>query len=546
MNSDVKQELQRLLSGLCDGALSDAEHARMNELLGSDEACRRMYLEYLDVHARLLAYHQPATESAAERSSSLLRYSVPQALRYILVAGATLAASLLVQLYWGKAPDGSATQTAQSAARTPLPRYVATLTDAVGCVWENLPDGLRAGSRLLPAEFHLKQGVARIRCDGGTDLTLEGPAALRLDSGTAATILHGKVVFRADETAALFDLHTPSSTLVDLGTEYAVVVGPQGEEIHVFDGEVQRTAVGSAATEHLLAGEARRYGNSPVAVGQPTPLEPERFVRRLSNGAKPLDPAAGLLAYEGFEYDDPWELRLGRADGGSGWAGPWMPGFARPTRPEDESILALNPRESLVRPRADTPSRGGCIDYVGFAKYWRRLRTPVRLDTDGVYYMSYLFRRSGPPADDINAVAVLLRTADDLPHKKEDTRLRLNIGVGGPNQLFTHLERVGSRTPLPLSYDRTYLLVAKIVASATNPDQVFMRVYEAEEPIERQEPGSWTVSGPPFQSDLVFEWLEFHVNSMTRQMMDEIRLGSTWESVTAPWRGPENIKAALP
>ena len=73
-----------------------------------------------------------------------------------------------------------------------------TLTDAVGCVWENPPEGFRAGSRLLPAEFHLKQGVARIRCDGGTDLTLEGPAALRLDSGTAATILHGKVVFRAD------------------------------------------------------------------------------------------------------------------------------------------------------------------------------------------------------------------------------------------------------------------------------------------------------------------------------------------------------------
>src|SRR5205823_8606594 len=256
------------------------------------------------------------------------------------------------------------------ATQSALPHYVATLTDAAACIWENPRDGLQAGSRLLPGDLQLRQGVARIRCDGGTDLTLEGPAALRLESGMSATILHGKVVFRADETAASFDLHTPSSTLLDLGTEYAVVVGPQGEEIHVFDGEVQRTAVGSSATEHLVAGQARRYGNSAAAVGEPTPLEPERFVRRLSTGAKPPDPAAGLLAYEGFEYDDPWELRLGRAEGGSGWAGPWMPGFARPTRPEDESILALNPKESLRRARAAVRSRGGCIDYTGFAKYW--------------------------------------------------------------------------------------------------------------------------------------------------------------------------------
>src|SRR5205085_428988 len=117
---------------------------------------------------------------------------------------------------------------------------------------------------------------------------------------------------------------------------------------------------------------------------------------------------AGLLAYEGFAYRDPWELRLGKANGGSGWDGPWMPGFARPTRPEDDGILALKIGESLVRSRQSTAPQGGCIDYTGFAKYWRRLRTPVRLDTDGVYYLSYLFRRAGPPEDEINAVGILL------------------------------------------------------------------------------------------------------------------------------------------
>jgi hypothetical protein len=33
----------------------------------------------------------------------------------------------------------------------------------------------------------------------------------------------------------------------------------------------------------------------------------------------------------------------------------------------------------------------------------------------------------------------------------------------------------------------------------------------------------------------VFDWLEVHINSKTRQTIDEIRLGTTWSSVTAPW-----------
>ncbi len=64
-----------------------------------------------------------------------------------------------------------------------------------------------------------------------------------------------------------------------------------------------------------------------------------------------------------------------------------------------------------------------------------------------------------------------------------------------------------------------------------------MRVYGPDEPIEREEPGSWSVVGPQVHSDLVFEWLEVHINSKTRQAIDEIRLGTTWASVTAPWAG---------
>jgi hypothetical protein len=452
-----------------------------------------------------------------------------------MVAAGTLAASLLVQVFLlprGTAhrerPAGPGSVEGQKAG------YVATLTQAAACVWDNGGAAWRSGSRLLPGELRLQQGVARVRFDGGPVLLIEGPAVVRIESATAALVRQGKVVLKGDPTAAPFDLHTPSATLVDFGTEYAVSVGPEGEEVHVFDGEVQRTPrakAGQAEPEHLTAGQARHY--DPSSRGQPVPLDPKRFVRQVADGAAALaDPAAHLLAYEGFDYPDPDILRAGKANGGMGWAGPWQ-GWARPLNEGDRNRLALNVQEGLARPGAATPPVGGCLDYTGFTKYYRRLATPVRLDTDGVYYLSFLVRRHGPPADPLNAVAVLLRTSEEI--RKEDPLKRLNIGVGGGNQLFTHLNRVGSRTPLPLVYGETYLLVAKVVASGADPDQVFIRVYGPEEPVEPEEPGSWSVVGRPFESDLVFDYLQVHINSKTRQMLDEVRLGTTWLSVTAPW-----------
>jgi len=456
------------------------------------------------------------------------------ALRYALVATGTLAASLLVQ--WFLVPPRDSERPAPPSAGVPPPGYVATLVQASGSIWEGAGQPPAVGVRLAPGELRLLKGIARIRADGGAALTIEGPAVLRLDSGTAATVVSGQVVFQSDVTAAPFDLHTPTSTLVDLGTEYAVAVGPEGEEIHVFDGEVRRTPLARESegpTEQLTAGQARHYDRAADAAGRPVPLDQQRFIRRLAALDEPAgDPAAGLLAYEGFDYKDPKALRTHQANGGFGWVGPWD-GFARPLPPGDAARPPLDVGESLVRPGA--ASVGGCFDFTGFSKYYRRLATPVRLDVDGFYYLSFLFRRQGPPADPLNAVAVLLRTGTEI--RKEDQRKRLNVGVGGVNQLFTHLNAVGSRTPLPLEFGQTYLLVAKIAARAGEPDQVFLRVYAPHEAVEPQEPDGWTVTGPPFHSDLVFDWLEVHINSLTRQTIDEVRLGTTWASVAAPWAG---------
>ena len=57
------RSIAELLASLCDETISPAEMKRLDHLLCTDAAVRRLYLEYLDIHARLNCRFRPASES---------------------------------------------------------------------------------------------------------------------------------------------------------------------------------------------------------------------------------------------------------------------------------------------------------------------------------------------------------------------------------------------------------------------------------------------------------------------------------------------------
>jgi hypothetical protein len=575
MTPDVRLEMERLLSALCDEQLSNEEFARLEALLGADAECRQLYLEYVDMHASLLIDPRfcdglshtsapkslPASGPAPERKANPAAptKSVPaqerskaqagglhwgrENYRHALLVLGALAASVLVQAFW--MPPLFTNQNPEKPGEfstSPLKKgtYVATLVQSVDCVWDMPRNPGGNGARLTQGKLRLPKGIASIRFDGGPELIVEGPAEINLDSATGVTILSGKVVIRATDSDVPFDLRTPGSTLVDTGAECAVSVSPEAEEVHVFEGELQRVSkkTGSAVEpENLKAGESRRYASQTDLPGKPA-LDANQFVRHIVDIARPVvDPAAGLLAYEGFDYSSPLALQNGKALGGIGWASPWRASSVRPIAKADRECFSLNVKESLVRSGPALPSIGGSFDYTGFARTYRKLAKPIPLDTDGIYYLSFLFRRQAP-ADPTSALALLFWTDDDYQQQNFlDYRKRLYIGVKGANQLDTHVERMNANASMPLSDGVTYLLVAKIAASRSKPDQVFLRVYGPQDSVKPEETGRWSVKSPPFRSDLAFEWVELHVNGKSRQTIDEVRIGTTWASVTSPWIG---------
>src|SRR5437867_2692004 len=54
MHLKIYHELQQLLSELCDAGLSEADFVRLEELLLGDPQPRRCYIEYIDMHCKLL------------------------------------------------------------------------------------------------------------------------------------------------------------------------------------------------------------------------------------------------------------------------------------------------------------------------------------------------------------------------------------------------------------------------------------------------------------------------------------------------------------
>jgi hypothetical protein len=554
-DSDQQLEIRHLLSALCDGEITDDEHNRLESLMFADERCRRIYLQYLELHSALLLAGKDnvllpysskddfvcdinatatMTPEAARQETPTSRGTI--AYRYFLVAVATLVVTVMIQVFWWQPADVQKTVTPPAKNIPETVTYVATLREMVDCVWEKPETEMQSGARLKPGDIHLPKGVAYVQFDSGPEIVVEGPAELRLDSSTAVTLLSGKVVLRADESAAPFDLHTPMSTFAEIGTEFAIAVTKDTEEIHVFEGEVRRTPkveTVSNKAENLKAGEARHYVAKSLYAGKPTPCDPKKFVRHIAGKSGVL---GDLWAYEGFDYRSPNQLMMGKANGGFGWFGPWKAGFTRPGENEPPRF-ALNLREGLSRPEAAIPAVGGSFDYSGFTTASRRMARPIRLDADGTFYVSYLVRRHGPPADPFNAAAIMLWTHDDFMQQKfENARQRLFIGLKKANQLTARLQRMDAQTTLAINSSETMFLVAKITASGSGSDQVFIRAYGPNDVVDSSDPSSWTLTSTPFQSDLSFDWLQLHINSKTRHTLDEVRVGTTWPAVTSAYQ----------
>lgn len=171
--------------------------------------------------------------------------------RAAYILGGLAAAVLLVAVLWSRFGGDNF-----DANRGRQLDSVARVFDARNCRW--LIDGKSQAVEQLPTgrEIQLVEGIAEVEFALGARAVIESPARLKVVDANHIVFSEGTIVCHIPESAIGFTVETPSSKLVDLGTEFGIRATAAGEtENYVFKGKV-RVEPARAQSLELSTGEA--------------------------------------------------------------------------------------------------------------------------------------------------------------------------------------------------------------------------------------------------------------------------------------------------
>ncbi len=416
----------------CNGTLGEADGRALDELLRDDAAARRIYTDYMWLHASLYSdsgsLADAGVASLAGADDELQKRGHSTFLDAASRAGATrksrmspflaaAAALLAVVSSWatyavmkGGASDGRPVAEAISPTTAPLAdaeRAVARITGTHNCVWRNSSSGIAYGSQLSAGQrIELEEGLAEITFADGATVLLEGPATFDVAASDKVALRIGRLAAVVPERARGFRVHTQTLDVFDVGAEFGLVAQESGaSEVHVFNGPVKADVLdadGRALRRlELNSAEAARINPLSTTVLE-FPANDAMFVRNILPSSGPHD---GLLAEETFRYPTgPLEAQ----NGGFGWAGPWFTTSADEQAGPDsnrvqpgslavEGIVPVGNHAVLAAQynrirRQLATSVGGVFDAAGLVENQDEVRLVGRDGT--VVYLSFLQRIS--------------------------------------------------------------------------------------------------------------------------------------------------------
>ncbi|QEG36554.1 FecR domain-containing protein [Bythopirellula goksoeyrii] len=285
IDQSTVRELHDLCTRLYDQVISEKELKRFNDLLDSRRSARSFYLRYVSLHSMLLtsAGKQERIEAEAlsrhvavsaqtdqpefpvflarKQGSGVAadRFESRKSASFLWLA---IVASLLVAItavVWtvrsshqidsvakNKHDSPSLRKEGLAEQTTPVARlsYVSPAIHWQGDMTIEQGSAVSSGSRLC-----LTEGDIELTYSSGSKLLLIGPADFHVDA-TGGKLCRGGLVAAITEGGHGFTVNTPNGKVVDLGTEFGVVVDDFGvSEVSVFQGKVEAFPQGSGSKQ---------------------------------------------------------------------------------------------------------------------------------------------------------------------------------------------------------------------------------------------------------------------------------------------------------
>lgn len=233
---------------------------------------------------------------------------------------------------------------------------------------------------------------------------------------------------------------------------------------------------------------------------------------------------ADLLAYEGFNYGG--ETQLTGKDGGSGFNGAWT------SATSFNEITGTG--QSLTMSNLHFTPKG---DHLLGTNYqhdiWSTAERPlastatVDFDQEGQFFVSMLIQR--PTETHAKAALRGLNSQGDQLWRFEIAS-GYNVpfvGIGsGP---YDYADDGSFRMAVGV----TYFMVAKIETHEIASDTISLKLYLSDDTIDIEEPDTWNANVSTEVSG-VFSTLRVDLGRDYVTALDEIRIGTTWESVVVP------------
>jgi len=293
MPVEPHSEIAELAALLCDGELAPDQATRLEELVIASAEARRFVLQYLQLHGELL-WDQGGGAGTQRRWTLALdeefRRAVPSDPRHGLsrparwVAWAVAASGAVVLLGWLVL---AGRPVVREGLGGPVARVAAAVWGEPACGMTALP----VGSELFEGQqVQLATGLAEVHFANGARVILEGPARFDLVSRGRLFLHEGRLAAQVPVQAAGFTVGVAGALVIDRGTEFGVLVEPQGPfEVHVLAGCVDLQPEGqnawakpaAAAARRLHAGQAVRVVHAlpgAMPLFQEIALREERFV----------------------------------------------------------------------------------------------------------------------------------------------------------------------------------------------------------------------------------------------------------------------------
>jgi hypothetical protein len=284
-----------LFNRFADGLATADDADQLLDLLRRDPAARRAYREFVSLHASLqwdyaaVANHglPPGNDPAAGGQHRQWRPRWIAALvAGVIITGAAMAVAFMTMQPGLNSRDDRGAGSA--AAASPVPSPLATVTKSRFASEADAVTNLAPGQPIEAGRLRILGGAIEVTLRNGVEILLEGPGELELIGELEAFLHGGTAVVRMPKGMNGFRLLTPSTEVLDLGTEFAVKYGADSAtDVQVYDGAVIATGrLGESAgrfPKRLEAGEAARFVAMSSDEPMTLPYRKDRFVRRLPN-----------------------------------------------------------------------------------------------------------------------------------------------------------------------------------------------------------------------------------------------------------------------